>query len=52
MSSKIYATFQLVLEGNAKASELVQQGHYNWSNGRITDERFPLQLHEPQARPI
>ena len=51
-ASKVYGTFQLMLEGKATATELVQRGQYNWHNDWITDERFPLQPHEPMSRTI
>lgn len=49
-ASTVYGVFQLTLEGNATASELVKRGQYNWHNDWITDERFPIRSHDPMNR--
>jgi hypothetical protein len=44
--------FSITCEGSYKTSELVAQGKYDWSDNRITDERFPIQPHAPVQRVI
>ena len=51
-ASKVIGTFQITLAGDATASELVLRGQYDWHNNWITDERFPIQSHEPIPRTI
>lgn len=40
-------TLTVTCHGNATATQLVQQGEYDWFNNWITDERFPIQPHQP-----
>lgn len=44
--------FRIACEGSYMTSELVARGKYDWSNNWITDERFPIQKHEPVSRTI
>lgn len=42
--------FPVKNEGSYKTSELVARGRYDWWNGWITDERFPIRPHEAATR--
>ena len=42
--------FLLTLGGSFSTSELIRKGGYDWFNDWITDERFPIQKHEPVER--
>lgn len=44
--------FSITCKGAYKTSELVAQAKYDWWNDWVTDERFPLQTHEPVSRKI
>jgi hypothetical protein len=44
--------FRLMLWGNMTTEKLVQLGKYQWPNGWITDERFPLLQHDPIGRVV
>ena len=44
-------SFSVTCEG-AKASELIRLGNYDWSDDWITDERFPIERHEPVERMV
>lgn len=44
-------SFLITLRGES-ASSLVKQGGYDWVNGSITDERFPIQKHASLNRKI
>jgi len=47
---KVVGVFQFALNGNVKISELIKRGQYDWHNDWITDERFPIQPHDPMPR--
>ena len=44
---RLVKTLKVTCPGNATASQLIAQGEYTWVNPNITDERFPIQPHDP-----
>lgn len=50
--SRIIGTFNVTLGGTSKTSELVKRCNYDWFNEWITDDHFPIQMHESVGRMV
>ncbi len=48
-TARLVKTLTVTCHGNATASQLIKNGKYNGVNNLITDERFPIQPHDPIA---
>ncbi len=44
--------FSITTTGEEKTSALVKRGKYDWTDGAIGDELFPIAPHEPEEREI